>query len=490
MMDDTSHSQSRPRYRLLTEDQIQEIHLATLEILETIGVKILGEEGIELLEGAGCRVKQDKLVKIPRRLVEDCIESAPSHLSIYNRKGVAAMDLQGHQSYFGTGTDLLHTLDLETGQLRPSRLEDVANAALIGDYFREIDFIASFAHPQDVSANLSYVASFKALVENSTKPIFFTAAGYEDLSIIIDMASAVVGGEEVLREKPFLIHYAEPTSPLSHSYGALRKLFLCADKGIPITYVPAVLSGASGPVTMAGAIALANAEAMSGLVLHQLRSKGAPIISGFAVTPMDMRTATCAYGSPEYRLALSACADLYHFYGIPVWGTAGCSDANALDAQAAMESAFSILMAVLDGANLIHDVGYLGQGSIGSPAAIVMCSEMISYARRVVRGFDITPDRIAMDVIRRVGPEGNFLAEDHTRNFLKQEHWQPHFSNRDNAEVWRMKGGRNYGETVTQKAKEVLSNHKPEPLPENVQRQIDQIAKKAEKVLEGVRFKA
>ena len=483
-------SQSRPHYRLLTEDQIQEIHLATLDILETIGVKILGEEGIELLEGAGCRVTQDKLVNIPRDLVEECIESAPSRLPIYNRKGEAAMDLQGHQSYFGTGTDLLQTLDLETGQMRPSRLQDVANAALVGDYFKEIDFIASSAHPQDVPANLSYVASFKALVENSSKPIFFTAAGSEDLSIIIDLAAAVAGGEEVLRAKPFLIHYAEPTSPLSHSYGALRKLFLCADKRIPITYTPAVLSGASGPVTMAGAIALANAEALSGLVLHQLRSKGAPIISGFAVTPMDMRTATCAYGSPEYRLALSACADLYHHYNIPVWGTAGCSDANALDSQSAMESALSILMAALDGANLIHDIGYLGQGSMGSPAAIVMCSEMISYARRVLKGFDITPDRMAMDVIRRVGPEGNFLAEDHTRNLLKQELWHPHFSSRDSAEVWKTKGGRSYEETVIQKAREVLKGHNPEPLPENVQRQIDQIAQKAEKTLGGVRFRA
>src|SRR4030042_3283834 len=117
MKDNVSHSQSRPRYRLLTKDQIQEIHVATLEILETVGVKILGEEGIDLLKGAGCRVEQDKRVKIPRGLVEDCIESAPSHLSIYNRMGVAAMDLQGNQSHFGTGTDLLHTLDPDTEQL-------------------------------------------------------------------------------------------------------------------------------------------------------------------------------------------------------------------------------------------------------------------------------------------------------------------------------------------------------------------------------------
>jgi trimethylamine--corrinoid protein Co-methyltransferase len=285
-------------------------------------------------------------------------------------------------------------------------------------------------------------------------PIFFTAAGQEDLSVIIEMAATVAGGEEALSDRPFLIHYAEPTSPLCHSYGALRKLFLCADKKIPVNYTPAVLSGASGPVTLAGAITVANAEALSGIVLHQLRRKGAPIISGFAVTPMDMRTATCAYASPEYRLALSACADLYHHYGIPVWGTAGCSDANTLDEQTAMEWAISILMAALDGANLVHDIGYLGQGTIGSPAAIVTCSEIISYVKRITQGFELSQERIGMEVIRRVGPGGNFLSEEHTRNFLRQEHWRPPFANRDSSEVWLTKGGRDYRESSRRKPRD------------------------------------
>jgi trimethylamine--corrinoid protein Co-methyltransferase len=327
-------------------------------------------------------------------------------------------------------------------------------------------------------------------VENSTKPIFFTAAGEEDLSIILDMAEAIAGSHEALREKPFLIHYAEPTSPLSHSYGALRKLFLCADRKIPVNYTPAVLAGATGPVTLAGAIIQANAEALSGLVLHQLRSRGAPIISGFAVAPMDMRTTSCAYGSPEYRLALSACADLYHYYGIPVWGTAGCSDANTLDQQAAVEWAISILTAALDGANLVHDVGYLGQGSVGSPAAIVMCSEIISYVKRLTRGIELESDRIGMEVIRRVGPGGNFLAEEHTLRFYRKEQWQPKFFNRDNVEVWQTKGGKGFGEIATEKAREILRTHKPEPLPESVLNRLSQIVKKAEADLLGKRIVA
>jgi trimethylamine--corrinoid protein Co-methyltransferase len=483
-------SQCVPSYRLLTEDQIKEIHRASLEILETVGVRVLDEEAVELLRDNGCRVKGDHTVLMPNWLVEECIRSAPSRITVYDRTGEEAMRLEGRNVYFGLGTDLITTCDLKTGDLRPSRLEDVANAARTADGCEEIDFIASFALPQDVSTNLMYIECFKAMVENSVKPIFFTAAGHEDLSVITEMAAAVAGDEDRLAQRPFLIHYSEPTSPLSHSRGAVRKIFLCADKKVPINYTPGMLSGASGPVTLGGAIVLANAEALSGIVLHQLRSRGAPIISGFVVTPMDMATSVIAYGAPEFRLTHSAYADLYHYYGIPMWGTAGCSDANGLDPQSAMESAISILMAALDGANLVHDVGYMGQGLIGSPAAIVMCSEIISYVQRFLRGFDLQRDRVGMEVIRQVGPGGNFLAEDMTARFHREEHWRPKYLNRDNPEVWMSKGSKSYGEVVTEKAIEILQTHRPEPLPENVTRVLEEMVQKAERTLTGKHFVA
>jgi trimethylamine--corrinoid protein Co-methyltransferase len=481
-------SQCVPKYRVLTEDQMKEIHLATLEVLETLGVRILDDDGVQLLKDAGCRVKKDNILQIPNWLVEEAIRSTPSRITIYNRKGDQAMHLEGNKVYFGLGTDLIHTCDLKSGGMRPSRLQDVANAARTADCLDEIDFIASFALPQDVPTNLMYVECFKTMLENSVKPIFFTAAGKEDLSVILEMAATVAGGEDHLREKPFLIHYAEPTSPLSHSRGAVRKLFLCADNRIPVNYTPALLSGATGPVTLAGAITVANAEALSGIVLHQLRAKGAPIISGFVATTMDMLTSTAVYGGPDFRLTHSACADLYHYYGIPMWGTAGASDAHCFDQQAAMEAAISILMAALDGANLVHDIGYFGQGLIGSPATIVMGSEMIGYVKRIIRGFDISRDRIGIDVIQQVGPGGNFLLRGETRRLHREEHWRPKYMNRDNYDLWKEKGGKSYGERVTQKAIEILETHRPEPLPEKTRLTLDQIVKNAERSLAHIKF--
>ena len=199
------------------------------------------------------------------------MKTVPPQIIIYNRKGQEAMKLGGRNIYFGLGTDLLRTIDLETDKLRLSILQDVKNAAIVSDYCKEIDFIASFALPSDVPKNLMYINCVKAMMENSIKPIFFTAAGKEDLEYIINMAEVVVGSENKLRSRPFLIHYSEPTAPLSHSYGAINKLFLCAEKEIPICYTPADLLGGTAPVSLAGGIVQANAEALSGIVLHQLK---------------------------------------------------------------------------------------------------------------------------------------------------------------------------------------------------------------------------
>jgi len=466
-------------YRLLTEDQIKEIHQATLELLATTGVKVLNEDAHQLLKGAGCGIVDQHIVKIPGWLVEESIRCAPSSVTVYNRKGDPAMVLGGTSVCFGMGTDLLNTWDLKTGELRESCLQDVIDSAIVGDYCEEIDFIASNAFPLDVPGNLAFILEFKVLMENSVKPIYFTAGGAEDLAVMLEMAADVLGGADRLREKPFIIHYAEPISPLVHSSGAVDKLFMCADNGIPLNYAPALLSGGSGPVTLAGAIVVANAEALSGLVIQQLRVKGAPAITGFSATPMDMRMGTTVYASPDERLTHSACCDLYHYYGLPVWGEAGCSDSGSLDEQAAMESMASIMMASMDGCNLVHDVGYLGQGLAGSVASVVMCSEIISYVRRIMRGFDISRNRIGLDVIHEVGPGGNFLAHDQTLKYCREEHWTPRFINRRSPETWQKNGGKRYREVVVEKALDILATHKPDRLSDEVIKRLDSIIARA-----------
>ena len=481
-------SQCIPTYNLLTPQQIKSIHSATLELLETVGVDIHHDEARHMLADAGCQLKADHRVRIPNWLVESAIQSAPSRITIYNRLGREAMRLEGRRVHYGLGTDLIQTYDLDSGKLRQSRLKDVAAAARLSDALQHIDFIGSYALPADSPTNLKYLDSFKAELENSVKPIFFTAAGLEDIIYINAMAAAAVGGEATLREKPIHIHYAEPLSPLTHSFSAVQKLFFCADQGIPVNYTPGMMSGASAPVTLAGAITVGNAEALSGLVMHQLRAKGAPIISGFGMSTMDMLTSTCVYGCPEYRLALSACADLYHFYGLPMWGTAGVSDANCLDQQAGMEWAVSIMVDAMNGANLVHDIGYLGQGLIGHPGGLVMCDEIISYVKRFIRGFELDDTHIGLDVIREVGPGGEFISTDQTIKMHKTEHWRPDCCNRDNLDSWIKKGRKDWAEMATEKAREILRTHTPAPLSHTTAATLIEIRKEAETKLKGHYF--
>jgi trimethylamine--corrinoid protein Co-methyltransferase len=251
-----------------------------------------------------------------------------------------------------------------------------------------------------------------------------------------------------------------------------------------------MMSGASAPVTLAGAITVGNAEALSGLVMHQLRAKGAPIISGFGTSTIDMCTSTCIYGCPEYRLALSACADLYHYYGLPMWGTAGVSDANCLDQQAGMEWSISIMADALHGANLVHDIAYLGQGLIGHPGGLVMCAEIISYVKRMMRGFQLDDTHIGMDVIRQVGPGGEFLSTEQTMKFFRKEHWTPYLCNRDSLAGWTQKGKKDWGQMVTDKARKILKTHAPTPLHADVSKTLKEIRSKAEATLKHKNFEA
>ncbi len=480
----TPSKPATPRYRLLNPVQIDRIHTATLELLETVGVNIGHSEARNMMAEAGCTVRQDGTVFIPGQLVTEAIQSAPSSVIIYNRLGKKTLQLENRRIHFGLGTDLANIHDLETGRIRKSTLKDVHTAVRLADALPEIDFIASYVIPNDSPPNLMYIDAFKSQLEYSTKPIFFTAAGLEDIRLIREMAAAVAGGQDNLRRRPFLIHYSEPSSPLTHSAGAVEKLLFCADHHIPVTYTPGMMSGATGPVTLAGALALGNAEALSGLVMHQIRSKGAPIISGIGMAVMDMARATCIYGCPEYRLILSACADLYHHYGIPVWGTAGVTDANCLDLQAGMEWGNSLLLNAMAGVNLIHDVGYMGQGLVGHPAALVVCDEMISYTRRFMRGFELDDDHFDLDTIRQVGAGGSFLSARQTVRMFRTEHWYPNLCNRDSLGSWSKNGGKDMADIAVEKTRDILRNHVTQALPESVQIELNHIRRRAEKELQ------
>ena len=465
-----------PSYSILAEGQIREIHLAVLRVLEHTGVRVYHHEALALLREAGCAISDDTLARIPAPLVEKCMRRVPSRVEIYDRLGRPAMRLEGRRVYFGPGTDLIHTYDLDSGELRATRYEDVARNTRICDALENYDYAASMGLATDRPRERCYAYNFRAMVENTVKPIMFTSAGLEDTRDIAAMAEAVAGGAEALRRRPFIIQYSEPISPLSHGEEALGKLLFCAERGIPIIYTPGLASCATAPATNAGILVTATAECLSGAVIQQLHRPGAPLISGAVATIMDVRTSIFSYGAPELRLNHSAYADLFHHYRIPTWGTAGCTDAHALDEQAGFEMAAGLLMAALDGTNLVHDVGYLGQGLIGHGGALVMCDEMIAWVKRITRGFEVSDDALATDTIEEVGPGGHFLTADHTLRHFRRTQWRPRLLNRDPLQAWRERGAPTYAEVCTERARDILNTHQPPTLDGEILKRLDELA--------------
>jgi len=472
MLNFTSHAQ--PGMRVLSDDQIRDIHLATLEILDRTGVAVQHKRATALLRKAGARVESDR-VRIPQHLVKEALRTAPERAVVAARTGERAMPLEEGRVFFGTGSDTPTTIDPETGERRRTRRQDVVDIARLCDALPNLDFVMSMGIPSDVPEKDSYLHEFAAMMEGSSKPIVYTAQGQADMEDIYEMAAAVAGGEEALKANPFLAQYAEPISPLIHSPEGLEKLFFCADHGIPIAYVSGISAGASSPVTLAGGCALANAECLSGLVIHQLAAPGAPFIYGANVSVIDMSTLAYVYGGPEFSLTNAAFADLARHYHLPVWGLAGASDSKLPDAQAGLEAMCSISTAILARGNLVHDVGYLESGLTSSMEMIAICDEIISMLEVLYRGIPTGPEHLALDVIDEVGPGGHFLDSDHTLKHFRSEHFLPRLMDRRNFVKWTEAGSPSIVARANARVREILASHQPAPIPEAARDAIERV---------------
>jgi len=253
---------------------------------------------------------------------------------------------------------------------------------------------------------------------------------------------------------------------------AMEMMLFCAEKELPVTFPTGIMCGGTAPVTLAGGLALGNAETLAGLTVLQLARPGSPYVYGGNVSVLDMRTGIYSYAAPEFHLAFAAFADLGHHYRLPIWGLAGASESKTLDAQAAAEAAYEILLARLSGNNLVHDVGYLNSGLTASLEMIVLCDEIIDYTRRVGAGIEVSDDTLALDLIDDVGPRGHFLDRPHTAEHFRRAIWQPRLFVRDSYEGWKEAGSRDLFQRLNERVREILETHEPEPLDRKVQKKV------------------
>ena len=477
----------QPIVNFLTEEELNEIHFASLEILERTGVHIHHEAARDLLYSAGAYVENDLRVRIPSQLVKVALNSVPERIVIADRLGNRKMFLEHRKVYFGTGSDLKYTIDSETHERRLSVLKDIEESALISDFLPNIDFLMSYGLASDVDVYTSDLHTFYAMLKKSIKPMIITTAAADQriLDDIYEIACCIAGGSKQFSQNPFFILYGQFISPFVHNREGLERLLFCAEKNIPIIYIPTILAGATGPATMAGAIAVGNAEALVGLVISQLKNPGSPFIYGGCVSSFDMRYAMLPYGAPEWHIASAVLSQLSQRYGLPLFSTGGCTDSKVVDEQAAIEGAYSILLAALSGANLIHDVGYLESGLTGSLDYLVMMNETISLTKRILGNFEVNAETLALDVVHNVGPGGHFFTEDHTLQHYRAETWYPNLMDRRTYEDWSKDGEMTLKKRAQRKVAEILNTHKPEPIEDDIASEIERIIQSAESRMTG-----
>jgi trimethylamine--corrinoid protein Co-methyltransferase len=463
-----------PKLHMLDREDCLRLHQASRKILHQTGVQVFHDEGRGLLKDAGAQV-EDHLAKIPPSLVEWALATVPGSFNLYKRgTDQVAMRLDGQGVYFGPGSDTLHYLDPRTGVRRQFTLADVADCTRVCDALSEINFAMSMGVPGDVPTEIYYRYQFATLLKNTTKPIVAVCNDLADMQAITAMAASVAGGMDRLEEYPTFLIYSEPSTPLQHSLEATDKLLFCAQHNIPITHSPAPMMGGTAPVTLAGAVALGNAELLSSLVMHQLKNPGAPFLYGHGVHNLDMKTMISSYGSPEYQLARVLAAEMGRFYDLPVWGYAAHSDSKVVDGQAAADAQMQILIALLAKTNLNHDVGYLEAGLTHSPEFMVLADEIIAMTRVFTKGVSLDDEALAVDVIHQVGPGGEFMTHEHTLTHWR-DLWRPKLYDRQRLERWEKQGSKDINARLRQRTIALLDEHEVEPLPTSVVAEIEKL---------------
>jgi len=460
----------------LSEKQCRRMYEASLEILERVGVRLYLEEAVQLLKKAGAQVTDTNLVRVPARIVEKALDTAPQEVVLYDRNGRPAMPVAGSNCFYGPGSDCLNIIDHRTGERRKPVLKDVVEGVILCDALPNIDYAMSMVLPSDVDGTLADRHQMEAMLSSTTKPIIYVTYEIKGCRDAVEMAEVVMGGADALKKAPTIACYINAVSGLRHNQEALEKLLFLARKGLPSIYIPCSTAGITSPVTPAGSVALDYAGVLVGLTLSQLKQEGAPVIvSGMPPGgTFDMKTSVMSYCEPERTITQA----MGHYLGFPAFALGGASESKTVDSQAAAEAALSLVVETLAGGNIIHDLGYLESGLTFSFVQLVLCNEIVSWIKAFTREYEVSDETLALDLIAEMGADGDFLNTEHTLKHFR-ERWYPNLFERASYDNWLKKGGKTLVQRATETVDQILAEHQTEPLPLKIKEKIHEIVQRA-----------
>ena len=443
--------------KVLSQEELQNIHLASLSLLENVGMTIYSEKAKDLLGKNGAKIgPEENRVRIPAALVESCLREVPKSFTIYDRDGVRSMNIGDGNPKCAAGHNATFMIDIESSLRRRATVKNVADFTKVCQALEDIEIVGVPAMPQDVNPRASLLYGVKSLYENTTKPIFFSTESVAVQRAIIEMMKITTGRNE-LTGYTNAISQLSPTSPLCWTAEPAEALIEAAVEGVPVNILPEPITGLTSPYSLAGTLTVHNTEILSGVVIAQLARKGTPLMYGASWTGYDMRFGNTLGGSPETDLLRIAGIQTAKHYEMPSQTTAPNSEAHLHDEQNAWEKAISAYSSLCAGVDIAMNSGMFAKGMTISLEQLILDHEMMGILKRIYKGIDVNADTIAEEVIANVGPRGNYITEEHTlENLHSGEFRENNISNRYNYADWLEKGQQDVAKVAADKAKAII----------------------------------
>ena len=466
------------QYQPLSRDKVGRIHESALRVLEGVGVKVDLDEALEIFSAAGAHVDaKDKRVRIPARIVEKHIASAPSTVILWGREPQNNLILEKTRVYMGTGGAALKVIGPNSGKKRLSNLKDIARLAKLTDGLENIHFYTIPCTAQDIPEDKVSINEFYASILNTSKHIMGPVHSLQDVNDVIDMAGMICGSQEKVKEQPFISFVVSwMVSPLTFDPEVTKILIEIVKSGMPVALSSAPMAGATSPITMAGTLTQLHAEEMAGVVFTQLIEPGAPVLYGGIPGMANMYDLSYRAGGVEFGFMNAAISQLATYIDIPNYCSAGITEAKIPSMQAIYEKTFSICQCALAGSNYVHHAaGVLESILTLDYGQFVIDNEIIGMAMKMVKGIEVDADTLAVDLINEVGPGGNFFSTRHTRKYLRSEYLEP---------MLMPRSARTYPETLQEhqpveivhyareKAREIIAGHETLAIPQEADKKI------------------
>ena len=459
-------------YEFMTKHQVEQIHEATMRILSEVGIDFRYAPALEVLKKGGAKVYGER-VFFPGRLVEEHIRKAPSEFTLFARASDFDVVIGGSQMVFVPGYGANFIIDLDNGR-REGSLEDFENLVKLTHASPNQDICSGMViEPNNIPHEIRHAQMLYTAMKYSTKPFMGSTMGVKGARDSIQMASILFGSRDQLSKEPRMISILCSLTPLMYDERMLGAIMEYARAGQPQLISSLAIAGATSPVTLAGTLALQNAEVLAGIVLTQMIREGTPVVFGGASTSADMHSGALSVGSPEMALNTAATAQMARFYGLPARSGGAVCDAKYPDAQAFYESMMSLLLAQVSGINLVlHSAGILESYSCMSYEKFMIDDEMCGIIKKIMRGYEVNDDSLGLDVIEKADSGGSVLKEDGNFENFSGESYQARLSDRDDFESWHPRGSHQIMEVANKKYKEVLKNYQVPQLPPDVDRDL------------------